>query len=883
MQYGEYLENMVNVIAIISACFALFKLLESIFDKLWSNTFPWKIKNYIPPQYTIEGWNKKKGKIDKLLAKLLLKKHRVRTVLVLGESGVGKSFLCIKTHHRLIFRSVLRRHYIKRVNAAMLENFNELEDCPDADKTILFLDGLDEYHQFLKPHDQQEIKDLYYNLHKVLSKYARVVIFARSNYYNANKEHVDWVCYQLAECDMKKVVKVTLTGLADQQIEEYLKRNLKLKKDKIEKCIRLVHSSREILSRPVFLHFLEILPEGINYSNSYNVYEEIVEGWMQREKDKSVSSSNPIDKIDWGKFFNQLTERYFFDLFAGHTTVYFHPKEILSPQLGIDIPDLGSRALLRYDSKHGYYCIHRSFFEFNYVRLHYKEMCRKGMNEKKFMNRSLKSFYEECHYNRTFVLDFPQAEVILLKSGKKLLSELRPEEAGRIIQIHVLHSEDLRHPEFQKFIQGCYYSSFMLGSWKINNIQLRRLLQNKYLNLSEWKIESVRELEWFRDFPIYALNLSHTGIRRLEFLKNFPLLQRFVSVGNPLESVKEVEHCVNLRYLNLSNCGLTSYALRIQWPDSLQKLIISNNEILNLDFISCMCLEELDISDNPLQSGIKSLMEDLGSVRCVYHFGSDALKAKVLNKKQLVNLDIQYGDMMLFLQDNDNVVRMDDEITSVFGLENICCKSIMFPLKLIPSLNTLSRPLHTNRVVILSGQEYKLGYALNDLFSRLNFFDRHQMTLEDAAVELCNQCDSLLNYLADYAFSENGYVLERNEALEGIMDTKTFQLCLQEVLLIVGVCLKYGRQYGMNIENYATLWKIEELVQDYVNEHFIPDYLEPENWKNLFEQHEKFEGQGKVFEKAINTIQLNTKGLSEIVWCANQCIHVEMKFTHGLE
>ena len=59
--------------------------------------------------------------------------------------------------------------------------------------------------------------------------------------------------------------------------------------------------------------------------------------------------------------------------------------------------------------------------------------------------------------------------------------------------------------------------------------------------------------------------------------------------------------------------------------------------------------------------------------------------------------------------------------------------------------------------------------------------------------------------------------------------------------LIVGVCLKYGRQYGMNIENYATLWKIEELVQDYVNEHFIPDYLEPENWKNLFEQQQFFQ------------------------------------------
>lgn len=885
MEYEKYLSVIASVITIIGVPFALFKGLfhmKSISEELWNNAFQWKIKDYINPQYTIEGWNKKKGKIDKLLPKLLLKNHQVRMVLVVGESGVGKSFLCIKAYHRLIFRTVMRRYYLKYVNATMLENFDELRNNPNANKTILFLDGLDEYHQFLKPHDLQATKELYYNLHRALSEYGRVVIVARSNYYIANKDHVDWVCYHLAGCDMTKVVKVTLKGLEDQQIRKYLKRNLKLKDDKIERCIHLVHSSKEILSRPVFLQFLEMLPEDINYSNSYKVYEEIVKAWMQREKDKSVSSSNPIDKVDLGKLFNQLTERYFLDLFAGHTTVYFHPEEILSPQSGVDTPDLGSRALLRYDSKYGYYCIHNSFFEFNYVRLHYKEMCRRGMKEKKFMHRSLKSFYEECHYNRTFATDFPEAEVILLKSGKKPLSELRPEEAGRMIQIYILHSKDLLYPKFQKFIQGFYYSSFMLGSWKINNVQLRWLLQNNYLNLSEWKIRSVQELDWFCGFPVYALNLSHTGIRTLDFLKNFPLLKRFVSVGNPLVSIKEVGQCVNLQYLNLSNCGLTSYALSIQWPDSLRKLIISNNEILNLAFISNMHVEELDISDNPLQSGAEPFMKISGRVRCVYHFGSDVLRTKILNKKQLVDSDIQYGDMMSFLRDNEDVVRLDDEITSVFGLENIYCKSIMFPLKLIPSLNALSRPLHTDRVVILSEHGYKLGYALNDLFSQLNLNSRYHMTLE-YAIKLRDQCDSLLGYLADYTVSEGCYVFRCNDDLKGIMETQTFQLCLQEVILIAGICLKYIWQCGMNMEDYVLSRKIDKLACDYMSKHIVPDYLRLENSKNLSELYRKFREQGKVFERAINTIRSNTKGLSKIIWSVNNDHHVEMKIVHSLE
>lgn len=121
----------------------------------------------------------------------------------MGESGVGKSFLCLKVYHRLISRAVTRGCDLKYVNATMLENFDKLGKNPNAKKTILFLDGLDEYHQFLKPHDLQAKKELYYNLHRALSEYGRVVISARSNYYTVNKE----LGYSCVCCDGKQSVK----------------------------------------------------------------------------------------------------------------------------------------------------------------------------------------------------------------------------------------------------------------------------------------------------------------------------------------------------------------------------------------------------------------------------------------------------------------------------------------------------------------------------------------------------------------------------------------------------------------------------------------------------------------------------------------------------
>lgn len=883
MEYEKFLSAIAAAITIISAILVflkkLFYLRKSIFEELWNNAFPWKIKNYIDPRYTIEEGKTRKRKLDKLLTKLLLKNNQKRIVLVVGESGVGKSFLCVKVYHRLIIRTAAKGHHLKYVNAAMLENFDELRNNPNAKKTILFLDGLDEYHQFLKPHDLQETKELYFNLHKVLSEYGRVVISARSNYYIVNKDHVDWVCYHLAGCDMQKVIRITLTGLEDKQIQKYLKQKLKLKNDKIEKCIHLVHSSKEILSRPVFLQFLEILPEGINYVNSYKVYEEIVKAWMRREKDKSISSSNPLGKANLAELFNQLTESYFKNLFAGHAVAYFYPEEIINPQFEIEDAVLASRALLKYDSKYGYYCIHHSFFEFNYVRLHYKEMYRRGMKEKKFLHRSLKTFYEECHYNRTFNLYFPQAEVILLGSGKKSLSNLRPEEAGRTIQFNILHAEDLLNSEFKKFIQGFYYSSFMLGVWKINNMQLRCLLQNNYLNLSEWKIESAYALEWFHSLPIIMLNLSHTGIRKLDFLKNFPLVERFVSVGNPLESIREVEQCTNLRYLNLSNCGLTSNILKIRWPEFLRELIVSNNEISNLTFVSSMCLDKLDVSDNPLKSDAESFMRIPDKVRCTYHFKSEHLKTLILNERQFSNTEIQYGDIMSFLQNNGDTVQLNDEISSVFGLENICCKSIMFPLKLIPALNTLRKPLHIDRAVILAEHGYKLGYALNKLFDQLNICSKYQLTLE-SALELRDKCDSLIDYLADYTVNGECYRFKCNDGLKGMMDMKTFQLCLEEVFLIAGICLKCMWQTEINTKDRVLFRKIDKLACGYMREHPAQDYLRLEDLKNLSEQHRKFSKQGKVYERAINMIRSNTKGLSEIIWSLNNRKHTVMTFTY---
>lgn len=137
MEWDKYLGAIASAVAIASASFALIKWLFHIktnSEDLRNFAYHGNIKDYINCQYTIEGWNGKKEIIDRLLPKLLLKNRQVGMVLMLGESGVGKSFLCVKSYHRLILRTVLKGHHLKYSNASELENFDKLRNDPNAKK-----------------------------------------------------------------------------------------------------------------------------------------------------------------------------------------------------------------------------------------------------------------------------------------------------------------------------------------------------------------------------------------------------------------------------------------------------------------------------------------------------------------------------------------------------------------------------------------------------------------------------------------------------------------------------------------------------------------------------------------------------------------------------
>ncbi len=249
--------------------------------ELWSGGFNEDaVKEFIPPKYTAEGGTLKNGPIDKTIARLLLKDRKFHVILILGESGSGKSVLMQRVCRRLILGSALGKYHLKMCNASELSDFKELEGKEEENKkTILFLDGLDEYHSFFARHTSREMEKIFIELNNALKTYGRVVISARKSFYKENSIGFSRLSFRLMGNETQKSLKINLEGLAEEQISHYLRHSQRLGREEAKRCVKLVKASGEILTMPLFLRNLTLLSADVKYTNSYMVYEAIINNW----------------------------------------------------------------------------------------------------------------------------------------------------------------------------------------------------------------------------------------------------------------------------------------------------------------------------------------------------------------------------------------------------------------------------------------------------------------------------------------------------------------------------------------------------------------------------------------------------------------------------
>ena len=227
-----------------------------------------------------------------------------RFFLVLAGSGMGKTTFMLNLY-------IAYHSFFNRLNAKYnmclfpfgdkrtLDRIREIEP-KEAKNTILLLDAFDEDPFLLAVNDEHNLPDderFRRRLDEVMDAvqdFKRVVITCRTQYFpeRGNQDYE----LNIKRYDGKgfhKLPKLYISPFDDDEIQRYLNKKYgRLKfwnRSKKRKAQYIVSKAGKLMVRPMLLSNIDFLVEGNEKDyerDSYEIYEMLVHGWLEREADK---------------------------------------------------------------------------------------------------------------------------------------------------------------------------------------------------------------------------------------------------------------------------------------------------------------------------------------------------------------------------------------------------------------------------------------------------------------------------------------------------------------------------------------------------------------------------------------------------------------------
>lgn len=229
--------------------------------------------------------------------------------LLLADTGMGKTTflinLFIRYKNKIYWdRIIAPRSPIRLVplgNPAWPEIIKEIKD---REETILLLDALDEDVE-ASVNYQQRIQELL----RLTWQFQIVILTCRTQFFPSHEEEPHETGY-LSWGDQQeyKFQKLYLSAFNNQDVMKYLLKRYKLYHPiqlvKFFKAWRIVKKSPSLMVRPMLLsHIDDLLKSKAAYEFSFQIYETLIQKWIERESRKSAvrlkygNSQNYADKL----------------------------------------------------------------------------------------------------------------------------------------------------------------------------------------------------------------------------------------------------------------------------------------------------------------------------------------------------------------------------------------------------------------------------------------------------------------------------------------------------------------------------------------------------------------------------------------------------------
>lgn len=209
-----------------------------------------------------------------------------RYFLVLADSGMGKTTFMINLY--LAYQRQWKKKYsIKLLPFGYPNLLKEIEKIDDQRSTILLLDAFDE--------DNKAVKNYRSRLNAVLKKtkeFRNVLITCRTQFFSSQKDepHATGEFKFGPEGGEHYFRKVYVSPFNEKDIKSYLHKRFPfglLQHKKRKKAWRIVNNSPSLMVRPMLLsHIEDLVIEEKEYKYNYQVYEVLIQKWIEREAGK---------------------------------------------------------------------------------------------------------------------------------------------------------------------------------------------------------------------------------------------------------------------------------------------------------------------------------------------------------------------------------------------------------------------------------------------------------------------------------------------------------------------------------------------------------------------------------------------------------------------
>ncbi len=240
------------------------------------------------------------------------KKDNEKFYLVLADSGMGKTTLLINLFVKYHSFFNFRRNYPMRLypfgDDRILDRIKEI-DPEVAKNTILLLDAFDEDKKLLQTDENDTLTDddrfrkRMDEIIETVRDFREVIITSRTQYFPGQEDK----SYELKiprfdEKGFHILAKFYISPFDRKEIRHYLNKKYGFlrfwKYWKKKKALEIVGHSPKLMVRPMLLSYIDLLVDrdGI-FKNTYEIYETLVDEWLNRESNKRKHKSSDRKKF----------------------------------------------------------------------------------------------------------------------------------------------------------------------------------------------------------------------------------------------------------------------------------------------------------------------------------------------------------------------------------------------------------------------------------------------------------------------------------------------------------------------------------------------------------------------------------------------------------